>query len=104
MANGKKFERLANYECSKCPDPIMNALRIAGLIALVGSYFIIMIVIGIRKKRESQQSILLRILTNYLQLLTTALSFNLKFPTTLTQIFYPVERIGSSSEAFLSFD
>ena len=104
VASGKKYERLANYECSKCPDPIMNALRIAGLVALVGSYFIVMIVIGIRKKRESQQSILLRILTNYLQLLTTALSFNLKFPTTLTQIFYPVERIGSSSEAFLSFD
>ncbi|CAI2375821.1 unnamed protein product [Moneuplotes crassus] len=104
VTNGEKYERLANFECSKCPDPVMNALRILGLITLVGSFFAIMILIGIRKKRASQHSILLRILTNYLQLLTTALSFNLKFPPALTKIFYPIERIGTSSEAFLSFD
>mmetsp|Transcript_30589 Transcript_30589/g.30077 ORF Transcript_30589/g.30077 Transcript_30589/m.30077 type:complete len:83 (+) Transcript_30589:16-264(+) len=82
----------------------MNALRILGLITLVGSFFVIMVLIGIKKKKASQHSILLRILTNYLQLLTTALSFNLKFPPALTKIFYPIERIGTSSEAFLSFD
>lgn len=63
-----------------------------------------MIIIGIRKKKESQQSILFRILTNYLQLITAALSFNLKFPDALSDIFFPVEKIGASSEAFLSFD
>lgn len=82
----------------------MNGIRITGLLTLVMGYFIIIIVITIRKKRESQQSILLRILTNYLQLLTAAFSFNLKFPDALTDLFYAVERIGASSEAFLSFD
>jgi len=104
VSNGEKYERLANYEWSKCPDPVMNAIRILGLVCLVSSFMIIMVIIGIKKKKESQQSILLRILTNYLQLLTAALSFNLKFPDTLTELFYPLERIGSSSEAFLSFD
>ena len=104
MANGEKYERLSNYECSKCPDPIMNGLRIAGLLALVSAFFIIMVVIGIKKKDESQQSILLRILTNYLQLLTAAMSFNLKFPKALTDLMYPAEKIGASSEAFMSFD
>jgi hypothetical protein len=63
-----------------------------------------MIIVGIRKKKENQQSILLRILVNYFQLLTAALSFDLKFPTVLTEIFYPVQKIGASSEAFLSID
>lgn len=104
VADGEKYERLANYECSKCPDPTMNFIRICGLVSLVGAFFIILIIVGIRKRRESQQSILLRILANYLQLLTAALSFNLKFPKALTELMYPVERIGASSEAFLSFD
>lgn len=82
----------------------MNAIRIAGLLVLIMGYFIIMILVTIKKKRESQQSILLRILINYLQLLIAALSFNLKFPDAITEIFSSVDRIGASSEAFLSFD
>ena len=74
------------------------------MMSLIGVYFIIIIIFGIKKKRECQQSILLRIMTNYLQLLAAAISFNLKFPAVLTEMFYPVERIGNSSEAFLSFD
>ena len=104
IENGEKYERLANYECSKCPDSVLNVLRILGLVLLVSSFFILLIIVGIKKKKENQQSILLRIFANYLQLLTAALSFNLKFPKALTDLMYPVERIGASSEAFLSFD
>lgn len=82
----------------------MNTLRILGLVSLVSAFFIIVIIVSIKKKKESQQSILLRIIANYLQLLTAALSFNLKFPDALTDLMYPVEKIGASSEAFLSFD
>ena len=128
----EKYEKNSSFEWSKCPDAFYNALRIAGLIKiqkyikcklknymktivqtlllfrtiiiLVSLFFIIMIIVGIRKKRESQQSILLRIMANYFQLLTAAMSFNLKFPTSLSQIMFPAEKIGTSSEAFLSFD
>lgn len=104
IVDGEKYERLSNYECSKCPELVVNALRILGLILLVSIFFIIMIIINIRKKGESQQSILLRILTNYLQLLSAALSFDMKFPDALTEVFYPIEKVGASSEAFLSID
>ena len=99
-----KYERNSSYEWSKCPNPLYNILRIIGLILLVSLFFIIMIIVGIKKKRESQQSILLRIIANYLQLLTAAMSFNLKFPTSFSQMMFPAEKIGTSSEAFLSFD
>ena len=58
----------------------------------------------LERNKESQQSILLRIIANYFQLLTAAMSFNLKFPKSLTQALFPAQKIGTSSDAFLSFD
>jgi hypothetical protein len=49
-------------------------------------------------------SVLIRIFTNYLQMTTIVLSFNVNFPDTINDIFYPIDNIGSSSEAFLQFD
>jgi hypothetical protein len=58
----------------------------------------------IRKQRESQPSILMRILANYFQMITSALSFDYKFPNAITSAFEPVQIVGASSEVFLSFD
>ena len=64
----------------------------------------IIIVINVRKTEESQLSVLLRLLTNYLQLISTSLTMNSSYPETFANIFIPAKRIGSSSESFLSFD
>ena len=71
---------------------------------VVFMFFMLLIIINIRKNKESDLSTLMRILTNYLQLLTTSLSFDVEYPRTFTEIFYPVDRVGSSSDTFLSFD
>ena len=68
------------------------------------AYLLVLIVTTIRKKKENETSILLRIMTNYLQLISAAYSFNLKFPDSFTQVFGSIEIIGASSDAFLSFD
>ena len=64
----------------------------------------VLIIVNVRKTRESEVSVLLRILTNYLQLVTTSMAFSAKYPSSLTEVFYPVQRMGGSSETFLSFD
>ena len=64
----------------------------------------LLIIINIRKSKESELSTLMRILTNYLQLLSTSLSFDVQYPRSLTDMFVPVNRVGSSSDTFLSFD
>jgi hypothetical protein len=56
------------------------------------------------KKGESNLSVWSRIMTNYLQITTSAISFNLKLPSFLVAIFYPIERVGSSAGLLLSFD
>ena len=43
-------------------------------------------------------------MTNYLQLLTTSMSFNVEYPSILINALGPVNQVGSSSQAFLSFD
>jgi hypothetical protein len=96
--------RVGIYECEKCPDPVLNALRIFGLMALVMLFLIAIIIVNIRKKKESQMSILLRIFTNYLQLIATAMSLNLKYPDFVVSTFGIIERAGNSSGSFLSFD
>ena len=104
IANGTKFMRVGDYECNLWPNPIYNAIRVVGLLLLIFLFMIFLIIVNIRKRKESQNSILLRIFTNYLQLLATAMSYNLKFPPALVNAFYPVQKVGTTQESFLSFD
>jgi len=64
----------------------------------------IIIVINIKKSKESQVSVLLRIMTNYLQLVTTSLSFSTNYPKTIEDIFAAFKQVGGASNTFLSFD
>ena len=102
--NDEKYENTGNYKWSKCPDPTLNAIRVVGLIILALLFFIVQIIMILRKKEESQNSILMRILTNYLQVTSAVLSFNIKFPTSVSDIFYPMNQLGSTSQPFVSFD
>jgi len=60
--------------------------------------------VNVRKTTESDVSILLRILTNYAQLVTTTISFSTKYPESFTDFLIPARNVGDSSSAFLSFD
>ena len=71
---------------------------------LAFAYLLVLIIFTIRKKKENETSVLLRIMTNYLQLVSAAYSFNLKFPDGFSEIFGSIEIVGASSDAFLSFD
>ncbi|CAI2373152.1 unnamed protein product [Moneuplotes crassus] len=99
-----KYERKNEFGCIKCPTPFINALRIAGLFFLIFCYFMTLVVLNIRQTEESQVSVLLRILTNYMQLITTSMSLTLSYPNFLDSITDPLRRLGGSSDTLLSFD
>ena len=82
----------------------MNAIRVVGVMLIAFAFLFMLVIISIRKTEENDTSILLRILTNYLQLIAAAMSFNLKFPDMLSRMFDPIISIGSASDTFLSFD
>ncbi|CAI2378198.1 unnamed protein product [Moneuplotes crassus] len=99
-----KYQAVGNFVCQKCPNPILNAIRVFFVGVAVFAYFMVIIIVNVRKTSESQVSILLRILTNYVQILTLSISFSTKYPGTLSDILIPAETVGNSSEAFMSFD
>ena len=104
IEDGVKYSKVSDYECQKCPSAVLNAIRVVGMVLLVFVFIFIIVVVNIRKTKESQISVLLRILTNYLQLIASMMSFDIKYPTTLSDMFLPFSQIGSSSEVFMSFD
>ena len=104
ITNGQKYEKVSDYSWQKWPDPVLNTIRVSGLFLLVFAFIVWIIVVNVRKTEESQMSVLLRIFTNYLQLISSTMSFNVNYPSTLSSIFSPFSQIGSSSEVFLSFD
>ena len=99
-----KYQKVSDFECSKCPDPALNAIRVIGVGLAVFVFFMIIIVINVRKIKESEVSVLLKIMTNYLQLITTTMSFSTKFPGNVTSMFSVFEEVGGASDTFLSFD
>ena len=104
IIDGNKYQKVSGGKWTKWPNPALNALKFIGVVLAAFIFLIIMIILILRKKRENQMSILIRILTNYLQLISLSLSFGLKFPDYLTQSFSVFDTIGSSSDTFLSYD
>lgn len=46
----------------------------------------------------------MRIMTNYMQIIAAALSYNLEFPNYILDILSSAKQAGQSSGVFLSFD
>ena len=104
IVNGDKYQKISTYQWSKCPNVIVNSVLVVLVMLLGFAFLFVLIIMTIRRNHENQTSILLRIMTNYLQLIASAYSLNLKFPNNFVQIFGVVEIFGSPSDAFLSFD
>ena len=104
IIDGNKYQRISTFQCTKCPHPIVNAFLVVLIMILAFSFLLVLVITTVRKKKENQTSILLKIMTNYLQLVAATYSFNMRFPTSLLSIFGSMDIIGSSSDAFLSFD
>ncbi|CAI2369723.1 unnamed protein product [Moneuplotes crassus] len=99
-----KYQPLADFQCSKCPSPALNMFRIIFVATFAFLFLLLLIYINLRKTKESRMSILLRILTNYIHLITVSLSFNVRIPTNFTSMFSFMNRISSPNETFFSFD
>ena len=83
------YMRSGKNKCSQCPNTFLNAIRIVGFIIglLLVIYF--MIWLNIWKIKESEFSILTKILTNYIQTITATISFNIEYPEVLKKVFSP---------------
>ena len=74
------------------------------IMIVILTYLTYLISINLMKSSESQIATVMRILTNYLQVISTILTFDANFPNTMIEAFQPVDMIGSSSESLVSLD
>ena len=99
-----RYEQVDDFVCSKCPNPVINAFKVIGIFIGVVLFLGILITMNIRKRDVSQKSVLMRILTNHLQITTLTFAYNFQFPDFLTNMLAPLSRANSSSESVVSFD
>ena len=104
IVDGEKYIKTSSNQWTKCSNIFINALKFWGLIIVSFSFLTVLIAILIRKKRENNTSILMRIMTNYVQLMSVSMTFKAKFPVSLTQLFGPINMFGSTSDTYLSYD
>ena len=104
IVDGVKYVKTSGNQCAKWNVEMINVLKFVGLILLAFIFLTILIIILIRKKKENQTSILMRMLTNYLQLISISMSFKIKFPQSMSRITNGIDTFGSTSDTYLSYD
>lgn len=104
MNSEVKYQPSTNNMCLKCPSPLWNTIQVVASQLIAVGFLSFIIIINIRKKSENQFSILLRIFTNYTQLLSAILSSNVKLPWSFEVFSSESSRISSADRTFFSFD
>jgi len=79
-------------------------IRVIGVVILAMAFLCLLVFVNLRKKKENQVSILFRIMTNYIHLITSAMTFEIQIPDEFSKIFSQTNRVGSANETFFSFD
>ena len=104
VVDGNTYERVGDHECAKCINSTANALKILFIGLFLLFLVILVIMINLRSSKESNMSVLFRIVTNYFHIVTSAASFNLSYPNSLASFFQGVKTVGEAPEMVLSTD
>jgi len=104
VVDGVTYTRSGLYDCAICPEKVTNAIKIVGIFLTMLAGVIILLYVNLRKRTESETSVVLRIMTNYIQILATTAAFNLDWPSYLESFFGIVQSVSESTESYISFD
>jgi hypothetical protein len=59
------YTRGLSFTCKKCASKVFNAVKIVGIFIAVVGGLAVLVYINLRSTKESELSVILRILTNY---------------------------------------
>ena len=71
---------------------------------MVAFILVILFIIYLKRKEGNERTILMRIMTNYVQIMTTTLAYNMNLPSAISDIFTPLKMIGTGTSTIFSFD
>ena len=100
------YSRAGKNLCSKCPEQNLNAVRIAfitvALILVVA--LLVWSTLRASTRPKAEYSIQIKIMTNYIQLVTLVIGFKLKWPHEVEDAFTAQNSVGGTSDQFFSLD
>eukprot|EP00347_Sterkiella_histriomuscorum_P010734 403375125 len=96
--NGIQYTKLTSKECGQCPEMIFSLLTMIALLLVLVLILSILIFINLRSTQESETSVMLRIMTNYVQIMTTAAAFDLSYPKAFEDYLNMFTIFGESFE------
>ncbi|CDW73537.1 UNKNOWN [Stylonychia lemnae] len=103
--NGTIYSRSFSNDCEPCPDPIRNTIIIVLISLGILLYLLLLIVMNIKvNNHHKETSVVLKIMTNFLQVLTTTSSLRLEWPPAMISFYEIFSQVGQSTENLLSID
>ncbi len=79
-------------------------MKITGIFVGLSFALALLIWVNLRSQKESETSVVTRIMLNYVQIFTSAAAFNLDWPKYLTEFFGIFSSVGEVAESLISFD
>jgi hypothetical protein len=101
-----KYSRTGDYQCGKCPDNVLNIIRITGFLLLMILILFILVKFTIQgaNNKRNVLAVYNRILVNHVQMVVIIYSFRLKWPDNFESLYGPSEKAGEVTQQFISFD
>ena len=96
------YEKVSNFQCTKCASLLVIYIRMVGM--AVAFIFVILFIVYLKRKEGNERTVLMRIMANYIQIMTTTLAYNMNLPTTISDIFTPLKAVGSGTTTVFSMD
>lgn len=98
FVNDTYYGRSGNYSCAACGSTSTTIIVIFLLLLVALIYVIVMMVLIIRGVHsEKDHSVLLRIITNYMQLLLLVYNLDLQWPDNIKSLFDALTFVSSAS-------
>ncbi|CAI2387538.1 unnamed protein product [Moneuplotes crassus] len=100
------YSSIADFECGKCPDPILNAIRIGGFLFFMVVVIIILIKFTIQGsgRKRNIATVYNRIILNHVQMLVIIYGLDLDWPDNFMLIYQNAEPVAEAPQQFISFD
>ena len=97
-----KYELVSNFQCTRWATPIVIYIRVIGM--MIAFILVILFIIYLKRKEGNERTILMRIMTNYVQIMAATLSYKLNSSNFISGILTPIRSIGLGTNTVFSFD
>ncbi|CDW81646.1 UNKNOWN [Stylonychia lemnae] len=100
------FSRDNDFQCSFCPIPFLNSLRLLAILTAVVILVVFMIRSSLNGAMDANNvtSIYLKILLNHFQLILVTASFDFRWSQQIVEFFSSTKQVATASTQIFSFD